>query len=77
MDKRVTVRVDTELAEALDCFIADHVIPTTSKQDAVRHIIRDWLTARGYFGGTPLIDGIRPDPSPNTVEEPFPSNDTN
>ena len=72
LDKRVTVRVDKELAEALDCFIADHVIPTTSKQDALRHILRDWLTARGYFGGMRLIDGIQPDPSPTPAKKLFP-----
>ena len=77
MDKRVTVRVDTELAAALDCFIADNVIPTTSKQDALRHVIRDWLSARGYFGEAQLIDGIHPEQSPNTREEPSPSNGSN
>lgn len=60
MDKRVTVRVDSELAAAVDRFIADHVIPTTSKQDAVRHIMRDWLSAKGYLGDAQSDDGIHP-----------------
>lgn len=58
MDKRLTVRVDSELAAAVDRFIADNVIPATSKQDAVRHIMRDWLSAKGYLGDAQRVDGI-------------------
>lgn len=77
MDKRVTVRVDTELAAALDRFIAHHFIPTTSKQDAVRHIMRDWLSAKGYLGDAQCDDGIRPGLSLEACEEPSPPSDTN
>lgn len=72
MDKRVTVRVDSELAAAVDRFIADDAIPTTSKQDAVRHIMRDWLSAKGYLGDARRVDGIHPDQSPSTPQEPGP-----
>nr|WP_295466822.1 hypothetical protein [Mesorhizobium sp.] len=72
MDKRLTVRVDSELAAAVDRFIADDVIPTTSKQDAVRHIMHDWLSAKGYLGDAQRIDEIHPSQSPNTQEEPCP-----
>lgn len=72
MDKRLTVRVDSELAAAVDRFIADDLIPTTSKQDAVRHIMRDWLSAKGFLGDAQRLDGISPGQSPSTPQEPCP-----
>lgn len=53
LEKRVTVRIDAPLAEALGAFMASGVAPMVSRQDAVRFIMRDWLSARGY---APLAD---------------------
>ncbi|KFL29770.1 hypothetical protein JP75_19450 [Devosia riboflavina] len=48
LEKRVTVRIDAPLAEALGAFMASGVAPMVSRQDAVRFIMRDWLSSRGY-----------------------------
>jgi hypothetical protein len=49
MIDRVTIRVTADVAAALELFIADELLPKQSKQDAYRHIVRDWLTDHGYL----------------------------
>ena len=49
MIDRVTIRVTADVAAALELFIADELLPTHSKQDAYRHIVRDWLADHGYL----------------------------
>jgi hypothetical protein len=56
LEKRVTVRIDAPLAEALGAFMASGVAPTVSRQDAVRFIMRDWLAARGYASSAVQAD---------------------
>lgn len=49
MDERVTIRVEPDLVEGLERFIKDEVIDCRSRQEALRHIVRDWLGANGYL----------------------------
>jgi hypothetical protein len=49
MADRITIRVSQDVADALDRFIAEGVLPAKSKQDAFRHIVADWLTTQGYL----------------------------
>lgn len=49
MTDRVTIRVDPDLAKALDRFMAGDALPFRSRQDAFRHIVRTWLTTEGYM----------------------------
>jgi hypothetical protein len=46
---RITVRVDADVFEAFERFIAQSGVPTRSKQDAYRHVVRDWLGTHGYL----------------------------
>ncbi|MHA6692899.1 ribbon-helix-helix domain-containing protein [Devosia sp. A449] len=49
MNERITIRMEPDLAEGLERFIRDELIDCRSRQDAFRHIVRDWLGARGYL----------------------------
>lgn len=49
MTDRITIRISTDLAEALDRFIAADVAPFRSRQDAFRHIVGIWLINEGYM----------------------------
>ena len=49
MTDRVTIRISTDLADALDRFIATDIAPFRSRQDAFRHIVRTWLISGGYM----------------------------
>lgn len=55
MADRVTVRVDADLVGALDRFRADSEPGLRTRQDALRHIVADWLAAHGYLPATGLI----------------------
>lgn len=72
MEKRVTVRVDAPLAEALGAFMSNGVAPMVSKQDAVRFILRDWLSSRGY---APLADQENVSNGPVSIDGTAPAND--
>lgn len=64
LEKRVTVRIDAPLAEALTAFMASGVAPMVSKQDAVRFIMRDWLFSRGFV---PLADQAKASNGPDAM----------
>lgn len=49
MNERITIRVEVDIAEGLARFLADDPITCRSRQDAFRHIVRDWLMSRGYI----------------------------
>ena len=49
MTDRITIRIEQDVASALERFIADGAVPLRSKQDAFRHIVRHWLAGQGYL----------------------------
>lgn len=57
MQQRVTIRIDQDIADALDAFVCEQTFAFKSRQDAYRFIIRDWLIARRYLAAS---DPVRP-----------------
>lgn len=53
MIDRITIRITPDIAEALERFIAEEMGPPASRQDAFRHILRDWLISTGYLKNSP------------------------
>lgn len=49
MNDRISLRVAPDAKEALDRFRGDQRAPLPSRQDALRHIISDWLSSSGYL----------------------------
>lgn len=49
MNDKITVRVPTELKQAIDRFRNEGESAFRSTQDACRHIIESWLSDNGYF----------------------------
>lgn len=49
MKDKITVRVTPELAEAFNAFIERSSEPIRTRQDGLRHILREWLSDRGYL----------------------------
>lgn len=49
MSDRVTVRVDSDLVDALDRFRADREPTFRTRQDLLRYIVADWLGSHGYL----------------------------
>lgn len=62
MKERITIRIDDDLSEALDCFIAKRGHHFRSKQDAYRFAIREWLVWRGYLDDGGLAPQSRSQP---------------
>lgn len=54
MTDRVTVRVDSELIDALDRFRADSAPAFRTRQDLLRYIIAEWLENHGYPSVRPM-----------------------
>lgn len=52
-NSRITVRVDADVYDAFERFIAESGMTNRSKQDAYRHVVRDWLGTHGYLKGPP------------------------
>lgn len=53
MNERITIRVETDVTEGLQRFMDDDLVSCRSRQDAFRHIVRDWLVAHGYIEAPP------------------------
>lgn len=49
MQDRISIRIDNEVAEALDKFVSGQTVAFKSRQDAYRLIVQDWLIARRYL----------------------------
>lgn len=58
---RLTLTIDDDLAARLAAFRCRN--PQTAKrdEDAIRHILRLWLTENGYDGLRHEVDGTRPE----------------
>lgn len=50
---RITVRVDKDVYEAFERFMAESGMSKGSKQEAYRHVVRDWLGTHGYLKRPP------------------------
>lgn len=72
MADRVTIRIDAELTDGLERFMAASALPLRSRQDAFRHIVCRWLTSEGYIpaSGTSR-DGQKPEHSDRITAEPL------
>lgn len=53
MNDRITIRLDPDMVEALQRFLAEGEVDCRSRQDAFRYIVRDWLTEAGYLEQPP------------------------
>ncbi|HEY4202304.1 MAG TPA: hypothetical protein VGM83_17260 [Devosiaceae bacterium] len=49
MEKRVTIRVDGAILDAIERFRNEETPNCKTRQDVVRLICRDWLIAHGYL----------------------------
>lgn len=49
MEDKITVRISPELADAFEEFIKSYPDGTKTRQDGMRHILRDWLIGQGYL----------------------------
>jgi hypothetical protein len=49
VNNRITIRIESDVDEALKRVISSELTTAKSKQDAFRHIVRDWLTLKGYL----------------------------
>jgi hypothetical protein len=54
MSDRVTVRVDSDLVDALDRLRVDREPMFRTRQDLLRYIVDDWLSSHGYL---PIAQG--------------------
>ncbi len=58
--ERITVTMDEDLAARLATFRRRHRDVADRDEDAIRHILRQWLTENGYYG-LHEEDGTRPE----------------
>ena len=58
---RVTIAIDEDLASRLATFRCRHPESGGRNEDAIRHILRLWLTENGYDGLEHEDQGTRPE----------------
>ncbi|WP_152664547.1 hypothetical protein [Devosia geojensis] len=49
MRNRITIRIEDDVAEALERFISEGPSDFRTKQDAYRFVVREWLVTKGYL----------------------------
>lgn len=49
MEDKITVRMSPELANAFEEFMKSDPDRARTRQDGMRHILRDWLIGQGYL----------------------------
>lgn len=57
----ITLTIDADLASRLAAFRRRHPESAARNEDAIRHILRLWLTENGYDGLRHEDDGRRPE----------------
>lgn len=50
MNDKITARIPAELNAAFEEFLASAPECIRTRQDAIRHILADWLTTKGFIG---------------------------